>query len=265
MVCGKCHDNVFGRSFPTLFIIGFLLIIGALTYQTRRHLLWCHYNSGKILFIKVCCNHSFEACLVLLIHVKNSADVGEWFIRQIVSIPSLTPAFWMVQWGFACEFENAGYGPFDKALYADVGRLVFYTLLYVVPIVLMYCNIYHKERDAAGGVIDRKALWNLSGIWGLWLIYFGQGPLLLSYMNLFACIEVDGFHYMVSEMSIKCGSPEHMSLVWAAGIPGLAIYGIAIPLVGSYLLWKHRKLIPVQDRNWCPPPHMPRWNSMLCP
>ncbi|CAG9326024.1 unnamed protein product [Blepharisma stoltei] len=224
--CGKCPDPV-SNAFRVIGIVIAAIIVGAIMVRTSRNSAY-KPKSIESVYIKIFVNY---LQLVILITTFNL----EWpdTVLQLFSVQSSAGSVSDEVFSFDC-FLDTGEGMeqvyFNKLIIMSVIPIAIGcgSLLFWVCMMLHRGNFLTFTNDLVSTIV---------------ILLFLIHPNLVKVMfSSFSCREIDvGEFWLVDNLEIRCWDDNHLFYIFAVSIPSIIVWGIGIPTVSLFFLWKNRR------------------------
>ncbi|CDW82482.1 UNKNOWN [Stylonychia lemnae] len=90
--------------------------------------------------------------------------------------------------------------------------------------------------------INASIFFDWFAIMGICVIYFTHPTLSRAVMNIYICMEINqGEYWLVSDLSVRCWSGDHLTLSLLVGLPFGIFWIIIVPFLGFYYLYQKKE------------------------
>ncbi|CAG9330610.1 unnamed protein product [Blepharisma stoltei] len=224
--CGKC-PNAVSNAFKVIGIMLAVIFICGIMVKTTRNSAY-KPKSVQSIYIKIFVNYLQIVMLVTTFDLQWPSSV-----TQLFSIQNDTGSVSEQVFSFDC-FLDTGQG--NDQVYFN--KLI---IMSIIPAIIGLISILFWGSVA----IYRKTLNSFKNdlISTIVILLFLFHPnLVKSMFAVFSCRQIDeGEYWLVQDLDIRCWDRGHVFYSLAVAVPSMIIWGIGIPTVSLYFLWRNKR------------------------
>ncbi|CAG9311412.1 unnamed protein product [Blepharisma stoltei] len=224
--CGKCPDDV-ANSFRVIGMFILMVIVAGIMVRTTQKSAYVP-KSMQSIYIKIFVNY------LQLVMLMSTFDLS-WpsTVLEIFAVQNNAGSISDQIFSFDC-FLDSGNGQND--IYFK--KLV---IMAAVPIFIGFCSLLFWSLIALHRH-DRSSFKNNLVSTIVILLFLFHPNLVKTMFSVFSCREIDsGEYWLVDNLNIRCWDERHIFYSILVAIPAIIIWGIGIPTVSLFFLYKNRK------------------------
>ncbi|CAG9330612.1 unnamed protein product [Blepharisma stoltei] len=224
--CGKCPSAV-SNAFKVIGIMLAVVLICGIMVKTTRNSAY-KPKSVQSIYIKIFVNYLQIVMLVTTFDLQWPSSV-----TQLFSIQNDTGSVSEQVFSFDC-FLDTGQGNDQVYFNKLIIMSIIPTIIALVSIIFWGSVAIYKKtlKSFKNDLISTIVI----------LLFLFHPNLVKSMFAVFSCREIDaGEYWLVQDLDIRCWDNRHVFYSLAVAVPSIIVWGIGIPTVSLYCLWRNKR------------------------
>jgi hypothetical protein len=226
-VCQKCPQTTQNMVYLSLIVIFIVVAVGLMVFFNIK--MADRPASNYTILIKILINY------IQIISIVASLNL-DWpdFALQYLNVQETAGSFSQQSFSFDCHLS--------QKYVLDNSQVYFYKLIVymIMPIVLIFLSLLSWS---VVSLIykDLKYIKN-HFVGSIVIIVFILHTILLKMtLSPFSCQEINSEYWLTDDMSIKCWEGMHLTYTLGVALPGLILWGGAVPLTATIFVFRNRQ------------------------